>query len=345
MLILSLATLAGAASASTEIGAFVGNADHVAPTAAEVNNFEDLAQRHLSSVLVYWAWNDGDFPAAGLNSGVRFHDGYDTKTVLHLTWEPWSRLGGNDSTYPLTGIINGDFDPYITKFAQDTAAWGDPIRLRLMHEMIQDNNPNTPGWYPWQDNPTLYVQAYSHIWNIFQNQGASNVEFVWAPNDFPFDLATLAPYYPGADKVAWLGMDGYNPGEDDLPGYPYWKNFDDIFFNLYHLYLNNPQVFGDKPIMIAEFASAEMGGSKEVWMDQAFQRMQSAYPEIAAFYWFNKLKESDWRVDSSPESLFAFQAAMQDAYFTSHPVIPEPTTMILFGAGIAGILLRILRRK
>ena len=336
---------AGSGSAQTEIGAFVGNPDHVAPTAAEVDGFENLIGREVSSVLVYWAWNDGDFPTADLNSGVRYHDGYDTQTVLHLTWEPWSRNGGDDASYSLSSIIDGTHDGYITQFAQDAAAWGDTIRLRFMHEMIQDNNPNTTGWYPWQDRPLEYVQAWNHVYNIFQTQGASNVEFVFAPNNFPFDVATISQYFPGQNTVQWLGLDGYNAGEDGQPGWPYWQNFDDIFFNLYHAFVDNPQIFGDKRIMIAEFASAEIGGSKEVWIDQAFQRMQSAYPEIVAFYWFNKLKESDWRVDSSPESLAAFEAMMQDAYFTSHPVIPEPSTMLLLGAGFAGVLLRLWRRR
>lgn len=343
--ILTLMICAASVRASTEIGAWVGNPDHVAPTAAEISSFETTIGRHISTALVYWAWNDGAFPTAGLNDGIRYHDGYDTGTILHLTWEPWSRNGGDDASYSLSSIINGDHDAYITQFAQDSAAWGDTIRLRFMHEMIHDNNAATTGWYPWQDRPLEYIQAWTHVYDIFQAQGATNVEFVFAPNSFPFDVGTISQYFPGQDKVQWLGLDGYNAGEDGQPGWPYWQNFDDIFFNLYHTFADNPQIFGDHPIMIAEFASAEIGGSKEVWIDQAFERMQSAYPEIAAFYWFNRIKEADWRVDSSPESLAAFQAAMQDPYFTSHPVIPEPSTMILLGAGFVGVLLRALRRR
>ena len=338
-----LASRGPVARAQADIGAFVGNPNHVAPTAGEVQNFENLIGRDVNSVLVYWAWNDGDFPTAGLNSGVRFHDGYDTQTILHLTWEPWSRLGGDDSTYPLDRIIAGDFDSYITKFAEDSKAWGNPIRLRFMHEMVQDDNAATPGWYPWQDRPLQYVQAWDHVYNIFQSVGATNVQFVWAPNNFPFDVGTLAKYYPGTANVQWLGMDGYNAGEDGLPGYPYWQNFDDLFFNLYHDFTDHPDVFGDKKIMIAEFASVEQ--MKAQWIEQAFSRMKTAYPEIAAFYWFNTLKEADWRVDSSPETLAAFQAAMQDPYFLSHPMIPEPGVVSMLSLGAAGLLLALRRRR
>jgi len=324
--------------AQCEIGAFVGNEDHRTPYASEVQNFENLAGRHLASTLFYWSWNDGDFPASDLNTHVRYHDGYNTQSIVHLTWEPWSRQGSGDSTYALQDIVNGSYDSYISQFARDCRAWADPIRLRFAHEMIDDNDPNTAGWYPWQDNPLAYTQAWNHVHQIFQSEGASNVEFVWSPNHHSTDLNTLSSYYPGADKVDWLGIDGYNWGyRTDIEWWGHWLDFDEVFLDLYDTMNDHPEIFGDKKMMVAEFASAEVNmvseETKAQWIEETFAKIKSEYSEIDAFYWFNALKERDWRVDSSPETLLAFQSAMQDVYFTEH-VVPEPGTAVLLGTGL-----------
>jgi len=334
--------------AQCEIGAFVGNGDHRAPYASEIQNFENLAGRHIASDVLYWAWNDGGFPAADLNSGLRYHDGYDTKATLQMVWEPWGR-GDNDIAYDLTTIINGSHDSYITKFAQDCRDWSDPIRLRFAHEMIDDNNPFTAGWYPWQDRPTEYVAAWNHVHDIFNAQGATNVEFVWAPNHHSNTLSVLENYYPGKDSVDWLGMDGYNWGYyTSSEPWGYWLSFDEIFLDLYNTMKDHPEVFGDKKMMISEFASAEFsiveGKTKAQWIEETFKKIKSEYSEIEAFYWFNALKERDWRIDSSQETLLAFQTALQDTYFTSH-LVPEPSTLLCLGTGLLCMLAFVNKSK
>lgn len=335
--------------AQCEIGAYVGNEDHRAPYASEIQSFENLAGRHIASNLVYWAWNDGAFPTAGLNSGMRYHDSYNTGTALHLVWEPWGR-GDNDIAYDLSTIISGSHDSYITQFAQDCRNWGDPVRLRFAHEMIDDNNPYTAGWYPWQDRPTEYIAAWNHVYNIFQSQGATNVEFVWAPNHHSNTLSVLEQYYPGQDKVDWLGMDGYNAGyPTSTEPWGWWLTFDEIFLNLYAAMRDHPEVFGDKKMMISEFASAEysaIGATKADWIIDAFNKIKNEYSEVEAFYWFNTIKERDWRINSGEtgETLLAFQTAMDDIYFTSH-LVPEPSTLLCLGAGLLLMLRPVNKMK
>ncbi|MFH2137308.1 MAG: hypothetical protein ABII88_02225 [Candidatus Omnitrophota bacterium] len=303
-----------------EIGAFVANPNQRPPNAEEIRAYEQLIGRHLKSILFFWAWSDGDFPAADLKK-VLYHDGYDTRINLHITWEPWSRGGVNDSSYSLSSIISGEHDAYIAKFARDCRGWKDPIRLRFAHEMIHDNNPQTPGWYPWQDQPDKYVPAWNRVHEIFKKEKADNVEFVWSTLNYPAWLDALKSYYPGKDKVDWLGIDGYNWGEDGKPGWPYNQNFTDLFYPIYHILAGHPEVFGEKKIMLSEIATPkdnQFGGNKSIWIQDMFICLKNAYTKIGAFYWFNAIKEKDWRVNSSPLSLDAFKNSLRDPYFTSH---------------------------
>ena len=75
-------------------------------------------------------------------------------------------------------------------------------------------------------------------------------------------------------------------------------------------------------MMIAEFGTGEFqheGMSKADWITDTFQKIRTNYPRIKIFTWFNINKELDWRVNSSPEALKAFQAALDDPYFIGYP--------------------------
>ena len=311
-------------SSGAEIGAFVGSST---PTAAQVKAFEHLEGRHISSVQVYQAWDatsQPSFPASAFSSGVRYHDGYDTKTIVNLTSEPWVSL---------KKIASGAYDSYLTRYAKQIKAWGQPVRFRFAHEMIQNNvynncqgKANCPEWYPWQDQPASYVAAFRHIHDVFRTAGASNVQYVWCPNNTPYDLNVVQQYYPGPDYVDWLCVDGYNPtNKDGAPGYPDWYWFDDLFYPMYHTFTDHIDIFGDKPIMLGELASCEAGRhetadqTKAAWITNTFERLKSTdYSQIKAAYWFNINKECDWRVNSSAPSLKAYKTAIADTYFTSH---------------------------
>jgi hypothetical protein len=70
-------------------------------------------------------------------------------------------------------------------------------------------------------------------------------------------------------------------------------------------------------MMLGEFASAEAGGDKAAWITAAAADLRSPdFANIRAFVWFNYLKETDWRVESSAASVAAFQQAfVRDGYF------------------------------
>jgi hypothetical protein len=40
-------------------------------------------------------------------------------------------------------------------------------------------------------------------------------------------------------------------------------------------------------------------------------------PRVLALVWFDRVKETDWRVNSSPASLAAFRKAVQSGFFSA----------------------------
>src|SRR5712691_9487398 len=210
-----------------------------------VSAFEVNAQKAVSIVMWYQGWGltDGSqyFEATWMDA-VRNHG-----SIPLVTWEPWLYTQGvNQPVYSLQNIIDGNFDAYIARWAQDSQAWGYPYFLRFAHEM----NGN---WYPWCEQangnkPGQYVLAWKHVHDIFTAQGATNVTWVWAPNVEYSGSAPLRGLYPGDSYVDWVGMDGYNWGTV----YNHqWQTFTQVFQQTY----NDILAITSKPLMIAETAS------------------------------------------------------------------------------------------
>lgn len=289
----STTTTTTSTTSTTVVGSYIGAfVNGLSNTPA----FETLIGKNLAVNMWYIDWNTS-FPSTDCDT-VNNYGG-----VPMITWEP--RL---ITTNTLEAIVNGDYDSYITTFAQAAKNWGKLVYLRPAHEM----NGN---WYSWDgyhnggqtDGPANYIAAWKHIHDIFSNVGATNVKWVWSPNHQSTPAESwneAADYYPGHSYVDWIAFDGYNWGSGN------WKSFDQIFSAIY-------AVFGSygKSMMIAEFASAENGGSKDVWITDAFSEIENNYPLLKMFVWFNINKERDWRVESSTASSNAFNTAMQDSYF------------------------------
>lgn len=273
------------------VGAFVNGMNNL-------SSFQTMIGKNLAVVLSYVHWQD---PFPSLDADTVYNNG----SVPLITWEPWitHELG------TLEAIVAGSYESYVTEFIQAAKDWGGPVLLRFAHEM----NGN---WYPWDGYHNgadlaateSYKNAWIYIYNVKQQLNADNVYLVWTPNNTNLPGASwneIANYYPGDQYVDWVGMDGYNWGDGD------WQNFDAVFGTIYQALTQ----FTSKPIMIGEFAAAEQGGSKADWITDAFAKLESDYPNVKIFCWFNINKERDWRVNSSATSEAAFKQSLQSSYF------------------------------
>jgi beta-mannanase len=269
---------------------------------SDLDQFEEDAGKHVAIVHWYQDWSS----EAPLNlTAIRTVEARGS--ISMITWEPWDYTKGlNQPEYRLENIASGNFDDYIRSWAQGLADYHSPVMLRFAHEM-------NGWWAPWcvgQQGNTAedYIAAWHHIHDIFQQEGATNVQWVWSPNieqegETPFEEA-----FPGDDYVDWVALDGYN----DLSSGT-WLTFDELFGSSY---VRISQLSA-KPVMIAEVASSEGQGAadKAAWITDTYTQAIPARSRIKAVVWFNQNKERDWRVSSSPQAQQAFWEGIKAFYY------------------------------
>jgi hypothetical protein len=259
-------------------------------------------------VASYRYWSDRAFVSEDLNTVD------DRGAVPLVTWEPWRADG---SGYSLRKIASGHFDRYVRRSARAAARWGRPILLRFAHEMNGD-------WVPWGlgvngNTARDYVAAWRHLVTVFEQEGASNVRWVWSPNVDPDGNLPFERLYPGDRWVDWVALDGFN-----FAGGLGWRSFTDIFGSSYEAITR----LSSKPLMIAEMGSDEEANrSKAEWITSMFDRELPRFREIRAIVWFNSPHGDriDFRIDSSPESLAAYRSATASpAYRGGREELLEP---------------------
>jgi Glycosyl hydrolase family 26 len=258
-----------------------------------VDAFEREAGKHAALVMWYADWQHNKRPLTSqLNAIAR------RGSTPEITWEPWDASKGlytSQPRYRLNNIIAGKFDSYIWGWARALAAWKHPVLLRFAQEM--DGN-----WFPWDDyangnHPGQFVQAWRHVHRIFERAGATNVKWVWSPA-----FARSAAQFPGAAYVNVLATTCQNGGRPLFARG--WQSFaQGCGKAIGRLHGFEP----DLPIQLAETATAEKGGSKARWIRDMWAYV-AARPYVTSMIWFNLVKETNWRIDSSPSAERAFAA-------------------------------------
>jgi hypothetical protein len=228
-----------------------------------------------------------------------------SSAVALISWEPWSGQMA-DPRWSLETINSGQHDPYIRSWGQGLAAYGKPVLLRFAHEMHATQ-------YPWatgvNGNPAFdYVSAWRRVQAIFADAGATNVRWVWSPNNPGGEtadqlIATYRSLFPGDDAVDYLGIGVYNTGPALDWGAPRWRTFDDALDPAYRALT----AISTKPIVIAEVGSTETGGDKGDWIDEAMRaELRQRFPRVRALVWFDVDNEQRWQRGSSTDAYLSF---------------------------------------
>jgi hypothetical protein len=299
---------------SLAVGSYFGafenrdRTDGVAGSQAEVTAFENDLGRKIDIDNRFYNWNQT------IPTSLEQWDVANGRIPM-ITW------GAQDTLQ----IKSGSFDAWIRAQADRLRDLGGPVFLRFYHEMDGDYRQSIV------HTPQDFIDAWRRVYGIFQQEGASNVVFVWCPTAWKFISRSPWPpnYYPGDAYVDWIAADGYNwyPGRSGSQ----WRTFQQVFGAFYTW-----AVTMDKPIMFAEIGVQEDPANqnrKAQWLADAHNVLKTAYDQVQAALYFDTtiMKSGDtlvWDLKSSPQAFDAWKATGLDPYFNQlfDPDTQAPTT-------------------
>lgn len=250
-------------------------------------DLEDSLRITFPIIHIYKAWGEKrehKFPK------IEAETIYELGSIPLITWEPW--VGAfSIQNYPdiepslekrdkgcLSAIANGNYDRYIVDWALEAKKFGHPVYVRFGHEM------NDPYHYPWgpQNNFAQdYVDAWIHIYQVFENNQVDNIIWVWNPH-LSYDFEG---YYPGDSYVDVISFGVLNFGTS--LAWSKWWRFEELLSNSY-----DKLVKLNKPMMISEFGSLSVGGERSDWFRDAFTVIREDYREINSIIFFHYPNET-----------------------------------------------------
>ena len=256
----------------------------------------------LPLIQIYGAWGDKADQRFPLRLATTIRN---IGSVPVVTWEPWLTdfENGKHPLLPLRdardrhgmgAVARGDYDFYIDAWAADAARFGSLIFVRLAHEM---NDPYRYPWGPQNNTKEEFIGAWQRVVTRFRRAGATNVIWVWSPHvAYPY----WDTYYPGGDVVDWVATGALSFGT--VAHWSQWWSFHELFGMKY-----DALAAFNKPVMIAEFASLNVGGDRADWYRSALTDLPHAYPSVKAILFFQArgdqtvtYQQVDWSIGDDP---------------------------------------------
>jgi mannan endo-1,4-beta-mannosidase len=245
-----------------------------------VIQFETTVGVQPNIALYYSSWNEK------FNSGFAWQAYYDEVTPA-VQIEPFG--------VSMAGIAAGQYDGYLRSYAAQVRDFGHAVIIGFAHE------PNG-SWYPWgasKVSPRTWIAAWQHVVDVFNAEGAQNVIWLWTVNAQGPQAAMAGEWWPGAQYVGWIGIDGYYTSQG--------QSFGGVFGSV----LSQVQGFG-KPIIISETAVGPGTGDQVAGIDNLFAGLRQS--RLLGLIWFDKAQDNgqyqqDWRLEGNQSLITAFRAA------------------------------------
>ncbi len=193
----------------------------------------------------------------------------------------------------ISAIVSGAYDDYLRSYAESVRSYRHAVVIGFGHEM-------NGGWYPWGYHhvpPATFVAAWRHIVSVFESEGAENVTWLWTIEQDHPGTGPIASWWPGAQYVTWVGIDGYYLRPSDT--------FDSVFGRT----IRDVRTFTRKPILLSETAVGPRAG-QFVKIGNLFAGIQRY--RTLGLVWFDRaqhdgIDHQDWRLEGNAAAGAAFR--------------------------------------
>jgi Glycosyl hydrolase family 26 len=304
---LAVASLAGASLRLTGSSGSPPPAAHASlppRLASYLGVFEPGAPPAYDPVAVFAAAAGREPNLLGFYSG--WTEPFDTSFAQTLHRHgviPFVQIDPTDAS--IAAIANGTYDDYLRTYADSVRGFDHNVVIGFGHEM------NAP-WYPWgyrHVTPATFVAAWRHIVTLFRDDGADNVTWVWTVQADEPGTRPIASWWPGAQYVTWVGIDGYYYRPTDTFGSVFGQTIDQV------------KAFTSKPVLLSETAVGPRAGQIVKILD-LFQGMV-AYKTLG-LVWFDVaqhdgIDRQDWRIEDSPQAGISFKLGVANELAPSAP--------------------------
>ncbi|RTE52813.1 glycosyltransferase [Arenibacter aquaticus] len=271
------------------LGIFLPKKDNGISNLKAISSISNEIDKNFDIISLYLAWDqdmDKGFPKTLLDSI------YEQKSIPMLTWEPWLTNFDTATTknkHVFSLIKEGYFDYYLKDFALRLKRLERPVFIRFAHEF---DNPFYP-WYSKEEHAnTQFKDAWRYVYEIFKQQQANNVIWVWNP----WTPDNVATFYPGKEYVDWIGvniLNYYHHNSSDTPT---------DFKDLYQPFHEEFKGLTETPVMISEFGCLNHNREyQNNWFNKAYRDIKAEFQEIRSLVYFNSNVDDNWPSNSQGE--------------------------------------------
>jgi hypothetical protein len=268
-----------------------------------ITDLESEIGRNFDFIHRYHDFSNSGTPGVFPDRWERMFGNDDPSRTLFFNWT--TRIHGTDDRASWHAIAAGEYDESVIRpVARRIAEWGRPAFLAFDHE-AEGNRRDSQG------NGPQYVEAWRHIHEIFEEEGATNTIWTWIHVGWTGHAENMRNFYPGDEYVDWIGYDPFNyyvcRGLD-------WRTPGETIGTWYRWLMRNG--FDDKPIVLAEYgtvADPEDEWAQAQWYRNLVPALRD-HPRIKAVSQFNTFRACDTRVTTRPDVLEAYGEAGRHPY-------------------------------